>query len=95
MSALAEGVKEAGALCAALAGVGAFVWQAYRYVDRALVGRIVEMQRSLAPNGGSSIGDLPERFTQMCEAVDAIGARLARVEESQEILRHAVNRPRR
>jgi hypothetical protein len=63
-----------------------------KWAEAHLITQVSAVLEALQPNGGSSIGDLPRRLTEVLDGLELLDARLGRVEEQNEIMRHVLNR---
>lgn len=91
LESLPEVLVDLGAVAAAVTAIVGSVALVVRYANRMLTERIVEIEESLRPNGGSSVGDLPVRLTELEASMDdsfrSISERLDTLEERSELLK--------
>lgn len=78
-------IKEAGAVAAALAAIGALVYSVVHFTSKRFEARVTELicqaTEPLRKNGGGNVGDLPSRFDEMERRVQRIERRQLKIYE--------------
>ena len=80
-------IRDIGSVAAALAAIGGVLWAVVHFGIRALAKQVHsivdEATLPLRPNGGSSVGDLPDKVDKLADSVDDLRALVGTIENRQ------------